>query len=158
MIDTYSGVLTREWMESLMRRYFDGCNNADAEAIAACFVPDAIHFFPPGMYDGPFVGAETIARKWVQAVADLGSAWTVDCLALDPEAGRAVMEWSHFKTYQQKMLRGDEWYEFDRETGLIREIRAYYASPQDPTLERLELGGFDYEGRGYPSTSPVPRP
>ena len=52
------------------------------------------------------------------------------------------------------MLRGDEWYVFDADSGLIREIRAYYASPQDPILDRLELGGFDYAGRGYPAAPP----
>ena len=52
-------------------------------------------------------------------------------------------------------LRGAEWYEFDEQTGLISELRAYYASPQDKGLERLELGGMDYEGRGY-STAPPP--
>ena len=40
--------------------------------------------------------------------------------------------------------------EADSQTGLIREIRAYYASPQATDLDRLELGGFDYEGRGFP--------
>jgi hypothetical protein len=33
----------------------------------------------------------------------------------------------------------------------------YYASPQDTTLHRLELGGFDYEGRGCPMRSPITR-
>lgn len=142
-------MLTREGMESLIRTYFDACNAADADAIAACFVPDGVHYFPPGMYDGPFRGAETIAEKWVGAVQNLGSVWTIDRMVTDPDSGQAVIEWTHFKTYQGKILRGDEWYVFDRDTGLIREIRAYYASPQDPDLGRLELGGFDYAGNGY---------
>ena len=54
-------------------------------------------------------------------------------------------------------LRSDEWYEFDPETGLIEEIRAYYAAPQSPNLDRHELGGFDYEDRGYPTESPFDR-
>jgi hypothetical protein len=40
-------------------------------------------------------------------------------------------------------------YVFDAATGLISEIRAYYASPQDPSLDLLELGGYDYAARGY---------
>lgn len=40
------------------------------------------------------------------------------------------------------------------ERGRITEIRAYYASPLDPTLTVLELGGFDYAGRGYPAWLP----
>ena len=58
------------------------------------------------------------------------------------------------------VLRGDEWYEFDPSTGLISEIRAYYASPQARDLQRLELEGFDYAGRGYsvePKTREVRR-
>ena len=149
--------LTADGMERLMRRYFDACNAADADGIAACFVPDAVHYFPPGMYQGPFRGAGAIARRWVEAVNTLGSVWTVDSIVTDPNSARAVMEWTHFKTFQATVLRGDEWYEFDRDTGLIQEIRAYYASPQERGLERLELEGFDYDGRGYALGSPIIR-
>lgn len=149
--------LTAEGMEALIRRYFDACNAADAQAIAACFVPEGVHYFPPGMYGGPFRGACTIAERWVGAVERLGSVWTVDTLVADPSTGRAVIEWSHFKSFADTILRGDEWYEFDPESGLIAEIRAYYASPQAEGLSRLELEGFDYEGRGYPGTPPIER-
>lgn len=152
-----SQVLTVAAMEDRIRRYFDACNAADAAAIASHFTPDAVHYFPPGMYGGPFVGAEVIAERWVKAVADLGSIWTVDQVIAEPTSGRAVIEWSHFKTKQGKVLRGDEWYRFDPATGLIAEIRAYYASPQSPDLDQLELGGFDYEGRGYPLEPPFQR-
>jgi len=47
------------------------------------------------------------------------------------------------------VLRGDEWYEFDPDTGLITEIRAYLASPPAPGASRLELEGFPYAERGY---------
>ena len=60
-----------------------------------------------------------------------------------------MIEWTHFKQFEGKLLRGDEWYLFDPATGLISEIRAYYASPQARDLDRLELGGFAYEDRGY---------
>lgn len=153
----YPGVLTHEGMEQLMRRYFDACNEADAAKIAACFTHDAVHYFPPEMYGGPFEGAQTIADRWVLAVETFGSVWTVDQLVTDPSSGRAVMEWTHFKTFQGTVLRGDEWYDFDPASGLIREIRAYYASPQDKDLERLELGGFAYEARGYAIGPPFAR-
>jgi hypothetical protein len=52
------------------------------------------------------------------------------------------------------VLRGIEWYELDPATGLIREIRAYYATPQPPEGNRFELGGFDYAGRDYPMAPP----
>lgn len=84
----------------------------------------------------------------------LGSYWTIDRMVCDPASHQAVIEWSHFKTKQGKVLRGDEWYVFDPDSGLIAEIRAYYASPQDPSLERLELGGYDYAAGGYPLALP----
>ena len=141
-------------MEALIRTYFDGCNEADVDKVAACFVPDAVHYFPPGMYGGAFRGARTIGERWRDAVLNLGSYWTVDRLVVEPVTMTAVMEWTHFKTKEGKVLRGIEWYDFDRESGLISEIRAYYASPQDRTLNRLELAGFDYNGRGYPAAPP----
>jgi hypothetical protein len=144
-------------MEASVRGYFDACNAADADAIAAYFVEEGVHYFPPGMYEGPFRGAATIARRWVQAVERLGSVWTVDSFIGDVATGRAVIEWSHFKTFEGTLLRGDEWYRFDRATGLIEEIRAYYAAPQPTEGGRLQLGGFDYAGRGFPLVSPISR-
>jgi hypothetical protein len=141
-------------MEQLIRTYFDGCNAADVDQIAACFVPEGVHYFPPGMYEGPFRGARKIGERWRAAVETFGSYWTVDHVIVDPETDRAVIEWTHFKTRQGTILRGDEWYVFDPESGLIREIRAYYASPQAADLDRLELGGFDYAARGYPAAPP----
>lgn len=142
-------------MDTLIRRYFDGCNEADEAKMIACFTPDAVHYFPPGMYEGPFRGASTIARKWCDAVNNLGSYWTVDRLLIEPTSAQAVMEWTHFKTRSGMVLRGIEWYELDQASGLIREIRAYYASPQAAGHDRLELGGFDYAGRDYPAAPPA---
>jgi len=149
--------LTITDMENLIRKYFDACNEANIDKIVACFTPDAVHYFPPGMYGGPFVGARTVAERWAAAVEQLGSCWTVDHFVGDASRGVAVIEWSHFKQYQGKLLRGDEWYDFHPESGLIREIRAYYASPQDPKLDRLELDGFDYAAHGYAMKPPVLR-
>ncbi len=144
-------MLTAEHMEALIRRYFDGCNDADVAAMVACFTPDAVHYFPPGMYGGAWRGADTIAANWAHRVATLGSAWTVDRVLTDPSSAQAVIEWTHFKTVSGTILRGDEWYVFDRDSGRISEIRAYYASPAEPSYPELALGGFDYAGRGYPS-------
>ncbi len=142
-------------MERLIRTYFAGCNEANFEKMTSCMTPDAVHYFPPDMYDGPWHGGDTIARGWQAAVEALGSYWVIDRLVTDAERGEAVIEWSHYKTKLGVALRGAEWYEFDDETGLISELRAYYASPQDKDLQRLELGGMDYQGRGY-STAPPP--
>ncbi|MCY4361686.1 MAG: nuclear transport factor 2 family protein [Gammaproteobacteria bacterium] len=141
-------------MEAVMREYYDGCNEADREKITGCFTPDAVHYFPPGMYEGPFRGAAKIAGRWCAAVEKGGSYWTIDALLIDADKAEAVIEWSHFKTGQGTVLRGAEWVVFDRASGLMQEIRAYYASPQAADLKRLELGGFDYEGRGYEMDSP----
>jgi hypothetical protein len=146
----------REEMEAVLRRYFEGCNEADVDKVASCFLPDAVHYFPPGMYGGTFDGGRTIGERWAAAVRDLGSQWVLERIAIDVDANSAVGEWTHYKTKQGTVLRGDEWYEFDPATGLISEIRAYYASPQARDLERLELAGFDYAGRGY-STEPKAR-
>ena len=81
--------------------------------------------------------------------AKLGSQWALERVAIDVDTNSAVAEWTHYKTHEGTVLRGDEWYEFDQSTGLISEIRAYYASPQARDLQRLELDGFDYAGRGY---------
>lgn len=70
----------------------------------------------------------------------------------DPATARAVIEWTHVKTVDGVVLRGDEWYVFEPGTWLIREIRAYYASPQAPDTARLELQGFPYAERGYPES------
>jgi hypothetical protein len=144
-----AGELTAAAMETCIRDYFAACNSGIVERITAYFEPDAVHYFPPGMYEGPFRGAQTIAKKWRAAVENFGSSWTVDQIICDSSTRRAVIEWTHFKPKQGIILRGDEWYIFSPR-GLITEIRAYYAAPQDASLKRLELGGFDYEARGYP--------
>jgi methyltransferase len=138
-------------MEATIRAYFDACNAGDADAVAAFFAPDGVHYFPPGMYGGPFRGGKAIGDRWAWAVATFGSRWTVDEVLCDPDTDRAVIEWTHVKTKDGVVLRGDEWYRFDPGSGLIAEIRAYYASPQAPGLDRLELQGFPYRERGYPS-------
>ncbi len=55
----------REEMESVLRRYFEGCNEGDVDKIASCFLPDAVHYFPPGMYGGTFDGGKDDRRKMV---------------------------------------------------------------------------------------------
>ena len=83
--------------EALMRRYFDACNAADYDALVACFTPDAVHYFPPGLDGVPWRSADRIARGWQQCVATLGSQWTVDRLIVSHDSPEAVMEWTHWK-------------------------------------------------------------
>lgn len=145
--------MSKAEMERHIRDYFEACNSGEPERIARYFEPDGVHYFPPGMYGGPFRGALEIGKRWQAAVQNLGSYWTVDQFIGEPESRRAVIEWTHFKRKAGQVLRGDEWYVFS-ERGLIQEIRAYYASPQDRGLAELELGGFDYAQRGYPLAAP----
>lgn len=139
----------REALDHAVRGYMDACTSGDADAIAAFLTDDARHYFPPDMYDGPWVGARDIAERWATAVRERASSWTVDEIAVDADHRTAACEWTHHKGAAGVVLRGAEFYAFD-DAGLISEIRAYYASPQAPDLTRLELGGFDYAARGYP--------
>ena len=145
--------LTRDRMREVITRYFEGCNEANVEKIRECFAPEAVHYFPAGAPQGPFVGAGAIANGWRDAVDRLGSTWTIDRWAIDEESGEAVIEWTHFKPKMGNYLRGDEWYRFN-DAGLITEIRAYYACPPTDSSTTHELGGFDYVGQGYPARPP----
>ena len=62
--------------EALIRRYFDACNAADYPDLTICFTPDAVHYFPPGLPDIPWRGADVIATKWIWCVENFGSQWT----------------------------------------------------------------------------------
>lgn len=44
--DRVGAVAKAERMEEVIRAYIQACNDADAEAIAACFHSDAVHYFP----------------------------------------------------------------------------------------------------------------
>ncbi len=144
--------------EALIRRYFDACNAGDHAALVSCFTPDAVHYFPPGLRDVPWRSADTIARQWVWCVENLGSQWTVEKVLVSADTHEAVIEWTHWKRKSRTAQRGDEWYVFDPKSGLIQEIRAYYAAPavkDTATLPQVqgthmgELVGFDYAARGY---------
>ena len=140
----------RDEMESVIRRYFEGCNEGSVDKVASCFLPDAVHYFPPGMYGGAFARRPDDRREMGRCCQPslVRSGLSSASPSTSTRTPR-VAEWTHYKTKQGTVLRGDEWYEFDPSTGLISEIRAYYASPQARDLQRLELEGFDYAGRGY---------
>ncbi len=144
-----NALVTPQHMEAEIRRYFAACNAGDYDALVSCFTPDAVHYFPPGLPDVPWRSADTIARNWVWCVENLGSRWSIEKILCSSTAPEAVIEWTHWKRSAGTALRGDEWYVFCTQTGLIKEIRAYYAAPADKAAAINELVGFDYAGRGY---------
>ncbi|WP_247458266.1 hypothetical protein [Bradyrhizobium sp. 2] len=66
----------------------------------ACFTADAVHYFPPGLPDIPWRGADTIARKWIWCVENLGSRWTIEKILCSSASPEAVIEWTHWKRKQ----------------------------------------------------------
>jgi ketosteroid isomerase-like protein len=148
---------------ALIRRYFDACNQGDYNALVSCFTDDAVHYFPPGLPEIPWRSADTIAKKWIWCVENLGSQWTIEKILVSHDGPEAVSEWTHWKRRFNTAQRGDEWYVFDPQRLRIREIRAYYAAPAVKEARDLpvvngtsmgELVEFDYASRGYHLKSP----
>jgi ketosteroid isomerase-like protein len=135
--------------EQTIRRYFDACNAADHAALLGCFTPDALHYFSTGLPGVPWRGADTIARQRIWCVENLGSQWTIEKVLVSHDSDEAVIEWTHWKRKTGTAQRGDEWYVFEPNSGLIQEIRAYYAAPAVKELPIGELVDFDYRGRGH---------
>jgi hypothetical protein len=144
--------------EALIRRYFEACNAADRAGLIDCFTADAVHYFPPGLPGAPWRGAEAIADGWVWCVKTLGSRWTIEKVLAGADGHEAVIEWTHWKTGVNEVLRGDEWYIFNQGITRITEIRAYYASPVNKADRVNGLYDFDYAERGYHLEPPSPVP
>ena len=85
---------------------------------------------------------------------NLGSRWTLERVICSADTNEAVAEWTHWKTKAHSALRGDEWYLFDDQSGLITEIRAFYAAPAGSIEGISELFGYDYASSGYATTPP----
>lgn len=137
-------------LEQVVRTYFEACNEANREKLYSVLADDVVHYFPPQV-GGPYKGKEAVADLWITFVKEKGSRWTIDRLVSN---GREVaIEWTHFKPKVGEILRGAEWYEFD-EAGKITEIRAYYASPRDPSVKVNQLEGFPYAEKNYPVEPP----
>ena len=134
-----------------MRSYIKACNDADAEAIAAHFVPDAVHYFPGRPH---WSGAETIGANFAKRIGETKQSYTVDQVVTDAQRSAGVLEYTRFDPSVRQILRGVDWIVFDPGTHLIREIRPYTATGLDPNAARRELEGFDYAGRGYPVEFP----
>ena len=138
-------------MEQVIRTYIGACNNADATAISACFRSDAVHY-GPGI--PKWSGAAAIGGNFAKRVAETGQWWTVDQLVTDADRCAAALEWTRFDPPRRQILRGVDWFDFEEQTLLIREVRPYFAVRPDPNAERQQLQDFDYAARGYPTTFP----
>lgn len=122
----------------LVRRYFDGCNRADAGAIADCFCDDAV------LYDtnhAPVRGSSEIGAFWAGVCARWTEVrWDVDTMVDD---GRAVaIEWTMAGVLEgePRTIRGSEHYAF--RDGRIAELRQYWT----PTRDVGGLVDFPYAG------------
>ena len=146
--DRVGAVAKAARMEEIIRAYIQACNDADAEAIAACFCSDAVHYFPAGdPRRTKWLGAATIGSNFAKIAEQQGVCWTVDQLVIDADRGAAVLEWTRFNRERDRLIRGVDWFVFDPETLSILEVRPYTAAPMRSSLPRQELGGFDYADR-----------
>ena len=139
-------------MEHVIRTYIQACNDADAEAMAASFCPDAVHYFPSRL---KWSGAATIGSNFAKIAREQRVCWTVDQLLIDVDRCAAALEWTRFDRQHARIVRGVDWFVFEPQTLGIQEIRSYTAAPVHPDLARQELLDFDYAGRGYPTTFPA---
>jgi hypothetical protein len=133
-------------MQQMVRAYFDACGRQDADAIAACFAPGGVHYFP---HIPPLLGGAVIGAAIVGDLRARGGQFFIDKIFGDVEQCAAGVEWSRTFHQPDRILRGYEFYEFDPVSFLIREIRGYYAAAPNSASARHEIVGFDYEGRGY---------
>jgi hypothetical protein len=135
-------------MEQVVRNYIEGCNNADAAAISACFCFDAVHYFPDWE---PWRGAAFIGEAWARRIRERGMRWTVDQLLTDVERGATVLEWTLLFKDQDMLGRGVDWCVFDRSASCIQEVRPFSAAQIAGVTTFHGYLGFDYAGRGYPT-------
>ena len=55
-------------LEQTIRDFYAACNTGDLDALTALFTPDAVHYFPAGIYGSsePYRGGRTIAELWAR--------------------------------------------------------------------------------------------
>ena len=126
-------------MEQVIRGYIEACNHADAAAISACFLPDAVHY-APGI--PKWSGAAAIGGNFAKRVAETGQWWTVDQLVTDADRCAAVLEWTRFDPSRRQILRGMDWFPPHPLTpGSASAPTSRPASSGQPHCEREHLGG-----------------
>jgi methyltransferase len=81
------------------------CNPADAPVIAACFVPEAVHYFPSRP---KWVGATTIGHNFTKRVQEEGHCWTVDQLIIDADRCAAALERTRFDRHNASPVKPED--------------------------------------------------
>ena len=120
-----------------IRSYYESLNSGDADAVAAHFTEDAVHYYTRL---GPHEGAETIGGYAAFAVENIEGRWHLEN-AIE-QGDQVAIEWT---TGEARLDRGAEW--FLMRDGRIAEVRAYHhGGRKNPQGDLL---GFDHEGRGY---------
>jgi ketosteroid isomerase-like protein len=126
-----------------VRGYYRALNTGDADAIAAFFTEDAVHYYTRME---PHVGGRRIAENAAWAVANIDGQWQL-AHGID-DGSEAVIEWSmtwRDDKGRRRLDRGTEWFSF--RDGLICEVRAYFHG--DARNRTGDLVGFDHAGRGH---------
>jgi ketosteroid isomerase-like protein len=123
-----------------VRSYYEALNSGDADAVAAHFTDDAVHWYTRRE---PHVGARAIAENAALGVQHLNARWTLEhAVEGDDEV---AIEWSmafdHPRDRRRLLDRGAEFLAF--RDGLICEVRAYYNERGG------DLAGFDHAARGH---------
>ena len=62
-------------MEQMVAAYFEACNKVDARAIASCFAPGIVHYFP---HAAPIRGGDSIGEMIVQIIRNVGGQYFID--------------------------------------------------------------------------------
>ena len=125
-----------------VRGYYEALNTGDADAVAAFFTDDAVHYYTRmEPHRRP-----RIAENAAWAVANIDGRVAM-CNGID-DGEQAVIEWAmtwrHPTRASGGLDRGTEWFRF--RDGLICEVRAYFHG--EPATAG-DLVGFDHAGRGH---------
>jgi ketosteroid isomerase-like protein len=123
-----------------VRSYYGSLNGGDADAVAAHFTDDAVHWYTRRE---PHVGARAIAENAALGVEHLNAKWTLEHAVEgdDEVAIEWTMAFDHPRDGRRLLDRGAEFLAFRGD--LICEVRAYYNERGG------DLAGFDHAGRGH---------
>ena len=123
-----------------VRSYYAALSGGDADAVAAHFTDDAVHYYTRR---DPHAGVREIAENAALGVEHLNAVWNIEHAVegSDEVAIEWTMAFDHPRTGRRLLDRGAEFLAF--RDGLICEVRAYYGERGG------DLRGFDHAGRGH---------